>query len=73
MFSPGNQPSWIAWRVIENAPVMIAWLAMMVANVASSTIGQIAQLLIKGGMMPKNGLSGSLPPACPISAADWPA
>ena len=29
----GHQPSWIACRVIEKAPVMIAWLAMMVATV----------------------------------------
>ena len=35
----GIQPSWIAWRVIEKAPVMIAWLAMIVAAVASSTRG----------------------------------
>jgi hypothetical protein len=35
----GIQPSRIAWRVMEKAPVMIDWLAMMVATVASSTIG----------------------------------
>ena len=35
----GHSPSWIACRVIENAPLMIAWLAMMVATVASSTSG----------------------------------
>ena len=35
----GSQPSWIACRVMENEPVMIAWLAMMVAAVASSTMG----------------------------------
>jgi hypothetical protein len=29
----------MAWRVIENEPVMIAWLAMMVATVASTTSG----------------------------------
>ena len=39
MVRPGSQPSCIAWRVIENEPVMMAWLAMMVATVASSTIG----------------------------------
>ena len=39
MLRPGNQPSWIAWRVMENTPVMIAWLAMMVASVARITIG----------------------------------
>ena len=36
---PGNQPSCIACRVRENAPVMMAWLAMMVASVASTTSG----------------------------------
>ena len=35
----GNQPSWMACRVMENEPVMMAWLAMIVATVASSTIG----------------------------------
>ena len=35
----GSQPSWIACRVIENAPVMIDWLAMMVAIVARITKG----------------------------------
>ena len=35
----GSQPSWIAWRVIEKAPVMIDWLAMTVATVASTIIG----------------------------------
>src|SRR4029077_1914355 len=35
----GSQPSWIACRVIENAPVMIDWLAMTVATVASTTRG----------------------------------
>ncbi len=42
MLRPGNQPSCIACRVSENAPVMIAWLAMMVANVASTTSGTTA-------------------------------
>jgi hypothetical protein len=35
----GQRPSWIACLVIENAPEMIAWLAMMVATVASATMG----------------------------------
>ena len=35
----GSQPSWIACRVIENAPVMIDWLAMIVAIVARTTNG----------------------------------
>ena len=33
MRSRGHQPSWIACAVIEKAPVMIDWLAMMVATV----------------------------------------
>ena len=37
--SLGSQPSWIACRVIEKAPVMIDWLAMMVATVASTMSG----------------------------------
>ena len=32
MCSRGHSPSWIACRVIENAPLMIAWLAMIVAK-----------------------------------------
>ena len=43
MFRPGNQLSCIACRVSENAPVMIAWLAMIVANVARTTRGTTAQ------------------------------
>ena len=39
MRSRGSQPSWIACRVIEKAPVMIDWLAMMVATVASTISG----------------------------------
>ena len=35
-------PSWMAWRVSEKAPVMTAWLAMMVANVARTTSGSRA-------------------------------
>ena len=52
MFRPGNQPSCIAWRVREKAPVMIAWLAMIVAQVASTTSGTTAQ----PGASMKNGL-----------------
>ena len=29
----------MAWRAIEKTPEIIAWLAMMVAKVASTTIG----------------------------------
>ena len=32
----------MAWRVSENAPVMTAWLAMIVARVARMTIGSSA-------------------------------
>ena len=39
MVMRGSQPSWIAWRVIEKAPVMIDWLAMTVAIVASTISG----------------------------------
>ena len=39
MLTPGIQPSCIACRVIENEPVMIAWLAMMVAIVDRTTSG----------------------------------
>jgi hypothetical protein len=39
MCSRGSQPSCIACRVIEKAPVMIDWLAMMVAIVASTISG----------------------------------
>jgi len=39
METPGSQPSCMAWRVIEKDPVMMAWLAMMVAMVASATSG----------------------------------
>ena len=39
MCSGGSQPSRIACRVIEKAPVMIDWLAMIVANVARMTSG----------------------------------
>ena len=49
---PGNQPSCMACRVSENAPVMMAWLAMMVAIVARTTRGMIAHC----GASLKNGL-----------------
>ena len=39
----GRSPSWIACWVSEKAPVITAWLAMMVAAVASATIGRSAQ------------------------------
>jgi hypothetical protein len=39
MCSLGSQPSWMAWRVIEKMPVMMDWLAMIVAIVASKTSG----------------------------------
>jgi hypothetical protein len=67
MRNPGNQPSCIAWRVSENEPVMIAWLAMMVATVASSTSGKIAQpgASLKKGLPPRSGLSRR--------SAVWPA
>ncbi len=35
----GSNPSCMACRVIENAPVITAWLAMTVATVAMQTIG----------------------------------
>ena len=53
MFRPGNQPSCIACRVRENAPVMIDWLAMTVAQVASTTSGITAQ----AGASLKNGIA----------------
>ena len=39
MFMRGRKPSWIACRVIEYAPEMVAWEAITVAAVASATIG----------------------------------
>ena len=39
----GRSPSWIACWVRENAPVITAWLAMIVAMVAIPTIGSSAQ------------------------------
>ena len=49
----GHNPSCIACRVIENAPLMIAWLAMMVAMVASATSGTCSA----AGHSTKNGLA----------------
>ncbi len=39
----GSTPRCIACCEIENAPVITAWLAMMVATVARITIGSSAQ------------------------------
>ena len=39
----GRRPSWIAWRTMEKAPVMTAWLAMIVATVARMISGISAQ------------------------------
>ena len=49
----GRNPSCTAWRVTENAPEITAWEAMIVATVASATIGMRAQW----GKSRKNGLS----------------
>src|ERR687885_362653 len=49
----GKRPSCTACRVSEKAPVMTAWLAMMVASVAIPTIGMSAQ----SGTSRKNGFS----------------
>ena len=57
--SRGIQPSWMAWRVMENAPVMIDWLAMMVAIVASATMGTSST----GGQRRKKILSAVGAPA----------
>lgn len=35
----GMKPSWMAWRVSEKTPEMMAWEAMMVAAVAKATMG----------------------------------
>ncbi len=40
MSSRGSRPSWTACCVTEKAPVMTAWLAITVAAVASSSMGQ---------------------------------
>ena len=67
MVRPGNQPSCIACRVNEKAPVMIAWLAMIVARVARATSGitNWVGASLKNGLLPMFGLS--------ISRAVWPA
>ncbi|MNL40243.1 hypothetical protein D3C87_1625780 [compost metagenome] len=39
----GRKPRCTAWRASEKAPVMTAWLAMIVAMVARITIGNSAQ------------------------------
>src|SRR6266851_3243179 len=47
MCSRGSQPSCIAWRVIEKAPVMIDWLAMIVDHyrrLLDDTPGDTARL-----------------------------
>jgi hypothetical protein len=43
----------MAWRVIEQVPLMMAWLAMMVAAVASTTRGTCNT----AGHNRKNGLA----------------
>ena len=64
--SRGSQPSWIACRVIENAPVMIDWLAMMVATVAS-TISGISRVAgqSRKKILPSVGAPSSTSAACP--------
>ena len=64
----GHRPSWIAWRVIEKVPLMMAWLAMMVATVASTTSGTCSG----AGHSTKNGLpsAGTAPST---TTAVWPA
>jgi len=64
----GHNPSWIACRVIENAPLMIAWLAMIVASVASRTSGTWSG----AGHSTKNGLA-SAGTAPSMTAAACPA
>ncbi len=63
----GSQPSCTAWRVIENAPVMIDWLAMIAAKVASSTSGTCSA----SGQRRKKMLPSVGSPARTIAA--WPA
>ena len=64
----GHRPSWIACRVIEKVPLMIAWLAMMVAAVASATSGTCSG----AGHSAKNGLA-SVAAVPSITIAAWPA
>ena len=49
----GKKPSRIAWRVIENAPLITAWDAMIAAIVDKITIGIRAH----SGNSRKNGLA----------------
>jgi hypothetical protein len=53
MFRRGRKPSCTACRVTENAPEITACEAMIVATVASSTIGTRPQ----SGISRKNGLA----------------
>ena len=62
----GRKPSCVACCEIEKAPEITAWLAMIVASVASRTSGSRAH----SGAIRKNGFctdAGLL-----ISSADWP-
>ena len=68
MSKGGSQPSCMAWRVMEKDPVMIAWLAMMVASVASTTSGINPQ----PGASRKNGLAPLATGPASNNAA-WPA
>ena len=62
----GSRPSWIACWVSEKAPVITAWDAMMVAAVASTTMGISAH----SGIMRKKGLS--MAAGLAMSIAPWP-
>ena len=64
--SRGRKPSWIAWRVTENAPEMTACEAMIAATVATITIGICSQ----PGNSRKNGLSTA--PGSSRITAPWP-
>jgi len=57
----------MACRVSENEPVMIAWLAMIVATAASATSGKTPQ----EGTNLKKGFPSI--PGSWISSAVWPA
>ena len=63
MWRRGHNPSWIACRVIEKAPLMIDWLAMIVATVASATSASCNAC----GHSVKNGLA---PPSAAPSDND---
>jgi hypothetical protein len=52
--------------VTEKAPEITAWLAMMVARVATTSNGMVSD----GGTMWKKGLSTNS--GCSISIAAWP-